>query len=46
MVGCFKGFHASSGTESVGKAANQAVVAASLSIFLIDLIAVQLTDLL
>ncbi|MEN9335541.1 MAG: hypothetical protein RLZZ500_528 [Bacteroidota bacterium] len=46
MVGCFKGFHANSGTESVGKAANQAVVAASISIFLIDLIAVQLTDLL
>jgi phospholipid/cholesterol/gamma-HCH transport system permease protein len=44
MIGCYKGFTASSGTESVGKAANEAVVIASLSIFLIDLIAVQLTD--
>ena len=46
LVGCFKGFHAQGGTESVGRAANQAVVTASLSIFLVDLIAVQLTDLL
>ena len=45
MIGCFKGFNAKSGTESVGKAANSAVVSASLSIFIIDLIAVQLTDL-
>ena len=45
MIGCYKGFNASSGTESVGKAANSAVVSASLAIFIIDLIAVQLTDL-
>ncbi|WP_395043995.1 MlaE family ABC transporter permease [Flavobacterium sp.] len=45
MIGCFKGFNAKSGTESVGKAANSAVVSASLAIFIIDLIAVQLTDL-
>jgi phospholipid/cholesterol/gamma-HCH transport system permease protein len=44
MIGCYKGFTASNGTESVGKAANEAVVVASLSIFLIDMIAVQLTD--
>ena len=44
MIGCYKGFTASNGTESVGKAANEAVVIASLSIFLIDMIAVQLTD--
>ncbi len=44
MIGCYKGFTASNGTESVGKAANEAVVIASLSIFLIDIIAVQLTD--
>ena len=45
MIGCYKGFNASSGTESVGRAANSAVVSASLSIFIIDMIAVQLTDL-
>lgn len=44
MIGCYKGFTASNGTESVGKAANEAVVMASLSIFLIDMIAVQVTD--
>jgi phospholipid/cholesterol/gamma-HCH transport system permease protein len=45
MVGCYKGFTASEGTESVGKAANSAVVAASLTIFIIDMLAVQITDL-
>ena len=45
MIGCYKGFTAANGTESVGKAANSAVVAASLTIFIIDMIAVQLTDL-
>ena len=45
MIGCYKGFTAANGTESVGKAANAAVVAASLTIFIIDMIAVQLTDL-
>lgn len=45
LIGCYKGFNAESGTESVGKAANSAVVTASLSIFIIDMIAVQITDL-
>jgi phospholipid/cholesterol/gamma-HCH transport system permease protein len=45
MIGCYKGYTAADGTESVGKAANSAVVAASLTIFIIDMIAVQLTDL-
>ena len=45
MIGCYKGYTAASGTESVGKAANSAVVAASLTIFIIDMLAVQLTDL-
>jgi phospholipid/cholesterol/gamma-HCH transport system permease protein len=45
MIGCFKGYNAANGTESVGKAANSAVVAASLTIFIIDMLAVQLTDL-
>ena len=46
FVGCYKGFHSNKGTESVGIAANSAVVTASLWIFIIDAIAVQLTSLL
>lgn len=46
FVGCYKGFHSSRGTESVGLAANSAVVTASLWIFVIDAIAVQITSLL
>ncbi len=46
MIGCYKGFNAENGTESVGKAANSAVVTASLSIFIIDMLAVQVTDFL
>ena len=45
LIGCYKGFNASNGTASVGIAANEAVVAASLSIFIIDMLAVQITDL-
>ncbi|MGB3007145.1 MAG: ABC transporter permease [Chitinophagaceae bacterium] len=45
MIGSYKGFTASYGTESVGKAATSAVVAASLTIFIIDMLAVQITDL-
>ena len=45
LIGCYKGYTAADGTESVGKAANSAVVAASLTIFIIDMLAVQLTDL-
>jgi phospholipid/cholesterol/gamma-HCH transport system permease protein len=46
FVGCYKGFHSDKGTESVGVAANSAVVTASLWIFVIDAIAVQITSLL
>ena len=45
LIGCYEGFTAENGTESVGRAANSAVVVASLAIFIIDMIAVQLTDL-
>jgi phospholipid/cholesterol/gamma-HCH transport system permease protein len=45
LIGCYKGFNASNGTASVGIAANSAVVSASLSIFIIDMLAVQITDL-
>jgi phospholipid/cholesterol/gamma-HCH transport system permease protein len=44
FVGCFKGYHAGKGTESVGIAANSAVVSASLWVIVLDAIAVQLTS--
>jgi phospholipid/cholesterol/gamma-HCH transport system permease protein len=46
MVGCYKGFTTSKGTEGVGRSANSAVVLSSLLGFIIDLIAVQVTDIL
>jgi phospholipid/cholesterol/gamma-HCH transport system permease protein len=45
MIGCYKGYHAQKGTEGVGRAANSAVVLSSVAIFIIDLLAVQITDL-
>lgn len=45
IIGCYKGFNSTSGTEGVGKAANSAVVNASLTVFIIDMIAVQITNL-
>jgi phospholipid/cholesterol/gamma-HCH transport system permease protein len=46
IVGCYKGYHAGRGTESVGIAANSAVVLASLLVIIVDVIAVQITDML
>jgi phospholipid/cholesterol/gamma-HCH transport system permease protein len=46
FVGCYKGYTAGRGTESVGIAANSAVVIASLLVIIVDVIAVQITDLL
>ncbi|MFA6403512.1 MAG: ABC transporter permease [Salinivirgaceae bacterium] len=46
LVGCYKGYTAGRGTESVGIAANSAVVTASLLVIIVDLIAVQITDML
>ncbi|MFA7331901.1 MAG: ABC transporter permease [Candidatus Delongbacteria bacterium] len=46
VISCYKGFHSHSGTEGVGKAANSAVVFSIFMVFIIDLVAVQLTSLL
>lgn len=46
IVGCYKGYNAGRGTASVGLAANAAVVLASLLIIVVDVIAVQITDML
>jgi len=45
FVGCYQGFNAGRGTESVGIAANAAVVMSSLLIIIIDMIAAQVTDI-
>ncbi|SDH31649.1 MlaE family ABC transporter permease [Winogradskyella thalassocola] len=45
IVGCFKGYFCKKGTEGVGKAANSAVVFTSLLLFIIDFIAVFVTDI-
>lgn len=46
LVGCYKGYNAGRGTESVGIAANSAVVLASLLVIVVDMIVVQITDML
>lgn len=46
ITGCYKGYNSKKGTEGVGRSANSAVVVASLLVFIIDLIAVQISDLL
>lgn len=46
VVGCFEGYNASRGTESVGIAANTAVVISSLMVILIDMVMVQLTSII
>jgi phospholipid/cholesterol/gamma-HCH transport system permease protein len=45
IIGCYKGYHSEKGTEGVGSSANSAVVVSSVLIFVIDLLAVQITDL-
>lgn len=46
LVGCFKGMSSEKGTSGVGKASNSAVVYASMLIFVLDFIAVLMTDIL
>jgi phospholipid/cholesterol/gamma-HCH transport system permease protein len=46
VIGCYKGFSSSKGTEGVGRSANSAVVVSSFMVFILDLIAVQVTDVL
>ncbi len=44
LIGCYKGYNSKKGTEGVGESANSAVVVASLLVFVLDLIAVQITE--
>lgn len=46
LVGTYKGFNAGRGTESVGTAANSSVVLASLLVLIVDMMAVQITDMI
>ena len=45
LISCYKGYNSNKGTEGVGKSANSAVVLGSLAVFIIDMIAVQITSL-
>lgn len=45
LVGCFKGYNCKKGTAGVGLAANSAVVVSSLLLFIIDFIAVFITNI-
>lgn len=45
LIGCYKGYNSKKGTEGVGESANSAVVFGSLAVFILDLIAVQVTSL-
>jgi phospholipid/cholesterol/gamma-HCH transport system permease protein len=44
VVGCYKGYNSKKGTQGVGESANSAVVVASMLVFVIDLIVVQITE--
>lgn len=46
IIGCYKGYYSNKGTEGVGLAANSAVVVSSLVVFILDLIAVQIADIM
>ena len=45
IVGCYKGYNSEKGTEGVGRAANTAVVLASLLLFVVDFLAVLIADI-
>ena len=45
LVGCFKGYYSKKGTAGVGLAANSAVVFTSMLLFVIDFIAVFISDI-
>ena len=46
IIGCYKGWNTQNGTEGVGRAANASVVISIFAVFIIDLIAAQITDIL
>ncbi len=45
IIGCYKGYTSTRGTEGVGRTANEAVVIASMLVFILDFIAVLVSDI-
>lgn len=45
VISCYKGYYTKGGTQGVGSAANTAVVISSVVIFILDLIAAQITQI-
>lgn len=45
IVGCYKGYTSTKGTEGVGRTANEAVVISSMLVFILDFIAVLVSDI-
>lgn len=45
LIGCFKGYNCKTGTMGVGEASNSAVVYSSMLLFIIDFIAVFISDI-
>jgi phospholipid/cholesterol/gamma-HCH transport system permease protein len=45
LIGCYKGYYCNKGTVGVGEASNSAVVYTSMLLFVIDFIAVFVTDI-
>lgn len=46
IISCYKGYFCNEGTQGVGRSANAAVVISSLVVFVIDLVAVQISDII
>ena len=46
LIGCYKGYYCGKGTVGVGEASNAAVVYTSMLVFVIDFIAVFVTDII
>ncbi len=46
LVGCFKGYNTKHGTAGVGVSSNAAVVEASILVFILDFVAVLITDII
>lgn len=46
IISCFKGYNTTNGTEGVGKSANSSVVISIFAVFVIDLMAAQIADIL
>jgi phospholipid/cholesterol/gamma-HCH transport system permease protein len=45
LIGCYKGYNTTNGTQGVGEAANSAVVISIFVVFIIDLLAAQIGDI-